>query len=71
MTQVDSTVYLGGLVSNDGRVDSELSRRTGAAHGEFARLMQVWAHANLSRQQRSKFFQAFVLSKLRYGLCTT
>ena len=65
-----SLLYLGGLISKDGRVDSELSRRIGIAHGEFRKLKQAWGHASLSRSQKLKFFDACVISKLAYGLAT-
>ena len=71
MDQCDAMIYLGGLVSCDGRVDSELSRRIGMACSEFRKLRLVWGHANLSQRQKLDFFQAFVVSKLRYGLGST
>ena len=71
MPESDSIIYLGGLVSNDGRVDSELSRRIGSASAEFRKVKQVWNHANLSRQRKLEIFQAFVISRLQYGLCTS
>ena len=70
MKQCDAMLYLGGLISNDGRADSEISRRIGIAHSEFRKLRQVWSHANVPRFQKVKFFDAFVLSKLGYGLAT-
>ena len=71
MKQCDAILYLGGLISNDGQAESELSRRIGNAHGEYRKLRQVWNHANLTKTQKLKFFEAFVLSKLTYGLATT
>ena len=64
-------VYLGGLISSDGRVDSELSRRIGLATAEFRNLRRLWNHSNLSRRQKVDFFHAYVVSKLKYGLATT
>jgi hypothetical protein len=63
-----SLIYLGGLVSSDGRMDSELSRRIGLASHEFRNLRQIWNHASLSRKRKLEYFQAFVVSKLIYGL---
>ena len=60
--------YLGGLLARDGRSDSELSRKIGAAAGDFKQLQRLWAHAGVSRKQKLQFFDAFVLSRLRYGL---
>ena len=38
MKEFDAMIYLGGLISNDGRVDSELSRRIGLASAEFRKI---------------------------------
>ena len=51
MKQCDAILYLGGLISNYGQAESELSRRIGTAHGEFRKLRQVWNHANLTASQ--------------------
>ena len=40
-----SMVYLGGLISNDGKIDSELARRIGMAKSDFRSLQKVWGHA--------------------------
>jgi len=60
--------YLGGLLSRDGRSDSELSRKIGTAAGDFKQLQRLWSHAGVSKKQKLQFFDAFVLSRLRYGL---
>jgi hypothetical protein len=65
-----SLLYLGGLISSDGRMDSELSRRIGFASHEFRNLRRIWSHASLSRKRKLEYFQAFVVSKLIYGLST-
>ena len=65
-----SMVYLGGLITDDGQIDSELSRRIGFAAADFKRLRQLWGHADVSRQKKLQFFSALVVSKLAYGLCT-
>ena len=36
-----SMVYLGGLISNDGKLDSELARRIGMAKSDFRSLQKV------------------------------
>ena len=65
----DVMIYLGGLVSSDGRVNSELSRRIGMAFAEFRKLKQVWGHANLGQRQKMDFFQSSAMSKLRLCMC--
>ena len=70
LPQNDAIVYLGGLVSGDGRIDSELSRRIGMASAEFGKLRQVWSHSNVTRERKLLFLQSCVISKLAYGLGT-
>ena len=61
-------LYLGSLVSDDGRITRELSRRLGMANGDFRALARVWRHSTLGRQRRLELFKALVVSKLLYGL---
>ena len=63
-------VYLGGLLTADGHADSELSRRIGAAAGEFRALRTFWSHANICRERKLQLFHSLVASKLQYGLST-
>ena len=65
-----SLVYLGGLLVADGRADSEVSRRIGAAAGDFRCLQKVWSHAGVSRSRKIQLFCSIVVSKLQYGLAT-
>ena len=61
-------VYLGGILSGDGRVESELGRRIGLAQADFNALKRVWNHASLSKQKKFRIFDACIQSKLHYGL---
>jgi len=65
-----SLVYLGALLTSDGRADSELSRRIGMANGDFKRLSKFWCHAGISRKRKLELLHALVISKLQYGLST-
>ena len=67
----DEAVYLGGLLSVDGRPVRELTRRLGEARQTFDKLASVWRHANLARQHKQRIFDACVIPKLLYGLETT
>ena len=67
---VSSLQYLGALLYRDGRVDSEISRKLGAARADFNQLRQLWGHSSVTQREKVKFFDAFILSKLRYGLST-
>jgi len=70
VTAKDAIVYLGGILSADGRVAAELSRRIGAAQADFKALQQVWNHAGIPRQRKLQIYQACVESKLLYCLHT-
>ena len=63
-----SLVYLGGLLSDDARLDSEISRRIGAGSGVFHALQSVWSHAGLPILKKKELFQSLVVSRLLYGL---
>ena len=62
--------YLGGLITRDGRADSEISRKLGRAYADYRLLRSVWSHASLSRRDKVHYFETLVLSRLAYGLST-
>jgi len=62
--------YLGSVLTSDGRVDSELSRRIGCAAQDFRNLQTLWNHANVTRESKIRFLHALIVSKLLYGLAT-
>ena len=68
--ETGSLLYLGGLLTENGRLDSELSRRLGLASGDFQRLQRFWSHGSISRPDKLVCFQSFVVSTLTYGLST-
>ena len=43
-----SLQYLGAVLSRDGRVDSEISRKVGAARADFNQLRQLWGQPYVS-----------------------
>ena len=60
--------YLGTVLTEDGQVSSELSRRIGQARGEYTSLCKVWKHSLLPVKRKLYIFQSLVLSKLLYGI---
>ena len=54
----------------DGRANSKVSRRIGAAAGDFRRLQKVCSHAGVSRKKKFHLFRALIVSKLQYGMAT-
>ena len=63
-------VYLGCLLSSDGRSEPELNRRLGAARSEFCTLQAIWSHSVLTREQKLRIFNACVVSRLLYCVLT-
>ena len=61
-------IYLGGLLSDDGHIASELGRRIGLAHSEFSTLHRIWSHANLSIAKKLPYYNTFVISKLLFAV---
>ena len=66
----DSIDYLGGLLFSSACSGSELARRIGLASAEFRSWQKLWGHASFERNEKLKFLDAFVVSKLLYGLTT-
>ena len=44
-------IYLGGPISSDGKVDSELSHRIGLATAEIQNLRRLWNHSTFLRNR--------------------
>ena len=64
----EEAVYLGGMISCDGRSSAEITRRLGEARSTFLNLVAIWKHANLTSARKKEVFDACVVSKLLYGL---
>ena len=62
--------YLGTILSADGRIDAELSRRIGTARGELRAPCKVWNQSCLGRKRKLHLYQALDESKLLYSLST-
>ena len=44
--------YLGGLLSDDGRICTELNARIGAATADFDKLSRIWGHSNIGKRRK-------------------
>jgi len=62
--------YLGGVISRDGRADSEVSRKIGRVFADFKLLGALWSHAGIPLREKLQKFDSLVASRLAYGLCT-
>ena len=65
---VTEAVYLGGLITQDGRVGNELTRRLGESRSTFQQLCKVWRHSSIGKQRKLLIYSSCVLSKLLYSL---
>ena len=68
--QKDSMVYLGSIISRDGRIQAELGRRIGCASQAFNELERLWKHADISITRKIEVFESCVVSRLLYALET-
>ena len=67
----EAMVYLGSLLSVDGRAQADLGRRIGAAKMAFKELEAVWRHASIKQERKVKIYEACVASRLLYCVHTS
>ena len=65
---VREAVYLGGLISCDGKASRELSRRLGEGRAIFDSLAKVWPHTNITITRKIKLYISCVANKILYSL---
>ena len=65
---VREAVYLGGLVTCDGKSLPELKRRLGEGRKALDVLSELWAHTGISRRRKIEIYKACVVSKVIYSL---
>ena len=61
-------MYLGGLISCDGKISREVSRRLGEGRGVFKSLDKLWSNSNLNVHKKVAIFNACVTSKVMWSL---
>ena len=61
-------VYLGNIISCDGKTERETSSRIGEGRSVFELLSKLWCHANLTVHQKLQTFNACIVSKVLYAL---
>jgi Reverse transcriptase (RNA-dependent DNA polymerase) len=67
LEQVKEFVYLGGVVSQDGRCEADIKRRIGLAYAVFNRLVNIWNCNRLAMGIKVQVYKAMVLPVLLYG----
>ena len=64
--QVDRTVYLGNMATEDG-CDKEIKRRIGIARTAFEMMAKILTSRNISIELRSRIAKCYIWSTLLYG----
>lgn len=67
LKQVESFRYLGSLVNEDGRCDSEIRSRIGIAKANFGSMRKILTNMSLDIQLRMRLLRCYVWSGLLYG----
>lgn len=67
LTQTESFVYLGGLISGKDGTDADVTRRIAAARTTFQMLHKIWSSKELSKHTKLRVFETLVLSVLLYN----
>lgn len=64
ITEKNRMVYLGSLLSSDGKIMPELGRRLGMAAKDFQTLHTIWSHSILSTSKKSTLFSGMSCDKI-------
>src|SRR6218665_842121 len=67
LEQVTRFVYLGGLITEDGRCEEDVKRRIGLACAAFGGLGKMWREKSISIATKMKLYYALVVPVLQYG----
>lgn len=68
LVQTKNFVYLGSSISDNARLDSELTSRMGKASASYGKLRErLWNNHHVSLRVKCKVYKAIVLSTLLYG----
>ena len=67
ITKKMSMIYLGSLLSSDGRIHGELARRIGSAAAAYNELERLWKHESVLLIRKLGIYEAYVVSRLLYG----
>ncbi|KAK3084362.1 hypothetical protein FSP39_012217 [Pinctada imbricata] len=64
---VETFIYLGGVVTSKGGCDEDISNRLCKAKTQFRRLRKIWSSSCFSVQTKIKLFNSLAMSVLTYG----
>src|SRR5688572_27004482 len=70
--QVEKLIYLGSLITEDGRCDGEIKRRIDLAKDAFQKLENIPLNIKLSIEVKKRILDCYVISTLTYeSVCWT
>lgn len=64
---VDSFIYLGSTITNNGNCESEIRRRIGMAKTAMSRLTKIWKDRSISQKTKIRLVRTLVFSIFLYG----
>src|ERR1700733_15508547 len=67
LEQVTKFVYLGGLITEDGRCTADIRHRISLASAVFGKLDKIWKAKNISTRMKMRLYNPLVKSVLLYG----
>lgn len=67
LEQVKEFVYLGAVISQDGRCEADIKRRIGLTWAVFTKLTNIWNCRKLALKIKVRVFEAMVIPVLMYG----
>lgn len=70
LQQVDAFIYLGQLVTADGKCEGEIRRRMGIARTVFLNMREVLTSRNIRKKVKIRLVKCYVWSTLLYGVET-
>ena len=65
--QVSQFIYLGAVISGDGKIDYEITARIQKAAGAFNQLGKIWKNRNIFSTTKVRIYKAAVITILNYG----
>ena len=67
LQQVDEFVYLGGVITSEGRSDKDVARRIGLASGVMSSLGVIWQAKDITLGTKVMVYESLVMSILLYN----
>src|SRR6218665_2197513 len=67
LEQVTEFIYLGRVITEDGRCTKDIKRRIGLASAMFGTMNKVWRSNNITTATKVKLYGTFVIPVMMYG----